>query len=189
VRLRLWGEHRRHKLVRIEIAFEAKFRTITPAGPDLAQRQHELPHTPHRLTPRHAKPLLDVRLYLRAKPENESAVRVRLQIPPDVGHCHGIAGERHCDAGPQFDARRVLGGKHQRQEWIVVDLGSPAAVVASPLQLARGLGDVGELAGHGPVDLVADVATHDRRRYSKQFSMVNVNMPVRRSPSDDRSGA
>src|SRR6478672_2396846 len=65
---------------------------------------------------------------------------------------------------------------------IVVDLGSPAAVVASPFQLARGLRDVGELAGHGPVDLEADVATHDRKSYSKQFSMVNVNLPVRRSP-------
>ena len=128
-------------------------------------------------------------LYLRAEPEDESAVRVRLQIPPDVGHCHRIAGERHRDAGAQFDARGVLGGQHQRQEGIVVDLGGPAAVVASPLQLARRLRDVGELAGHGPVDLEAAVATHDRRRYSKQFSMVNVNMPVRRSPSDDRSGA
>jgi hypothetical protein len=75
------------------------------------------------------------------------------------------------------------------KKWVVVDFGCPAAVVASPLELARRLCDVRESAGHGRVDLEPAVATHDRRRYSKQFSMVNVNVPVRRSPSDDRSCA
>jgi hypothetical protein len=175
--------------VGVEVALEAQLRAVAPARPDLVQRQHELTHASHRLTPRHAEPLLDVGLHLRAQPENESAVRVRLQIPPDVGHCHGVAGERHRDAGAQFDRRGVLSGQHKRQERIVVDLGCPAAVVAAPLQLARCLCDVCESAGHGRIYLEAAVATHDRRRYSKQFSMVNVNMPVRRSPSDDGSGA
>jgi hypothetical protein len=40
-----------------------------------------------------------------------------------------------------------------------------------------------------PGGLEDDVVGHGRRRYSKQFSMVNVNMPMRRSPSDDGSGA
>ena len=92
-------------------------------------------------------------LHLRAETEDEAALRVGLQIPADVGDGHRIAGERHRDAGPELDRRGVLGGQHQRQERIVVDLGCPAAVVAPSLQRGRRLGDVGELAGHGPVDL------------------------------------
>jgi hypothetical protein len=68
----------------------------------------------------------------------------------------------------------------------MVDFGCPAAVIASSLQRARRFRDAGEFAGDAPVDLEAAVATHTRGRYSKQFSMVDVNMPVRRSPFDDR---
>ena len=56
----------------------------------------------------------------------------------------------------------VLGRQHQRQERVVVDLGCPAAVVAPSLQRGRSLGDVGELAGNGPVDLEAAAVTHTR---------------------------
>ena len=79
----------------------------------------------------------------------------------------------------------VLGGKRQRQERIVVDLGGPAAVVAAPFQRHRRVDHGMKLAEHAAVDLEAGAGTHARRRYSKQFSMVNVITPVRRSPIDD----
>jgi hypothetical protein len=41
------------------------------------------------------------------------------------------------------------------------------------------------LAGDGPIDLETAAVAHTRGRYSKQFSMVNVSTPVRRSPLDD----
>jgi len=144
---------------------------------------------PTGLAPRHAEPLLDVGLYLRAEAEQEAALRIRLQVPADVRDGHRIPRERHRDAGAQFDSCGVLGGEYQWQEGVVVDFGGPAAVVASSLQRARRVGDVGEPAGNGPVDLEAAVVTHEKGRYSKRFSMVNVKMPVRRSPFDDRKCA
>ena len=71
----------------------------------------------------------------------------------------------------------------------MVDLGGPAAVVAPSLQPRSCLGDFCEAAGNAAVDLEAGAATHARRRYSKQFSMVNVNMRVRPSPWNDRKSA
>ena len=71
----------------------------------------------------------------------------------------------------------------------MVDLGGPAAVVAAPFQGHRRVDHGMELAEHAAVDLEAGAGTHARRRYSKQFSMVNVNMPVRRSPFNDRKSA
>ena len=126
-----------------------------------------------------------MRFDLRAETQDETAFGVRLHIPADVGDRHRIARERHRDAGAKFDGRGVFGGQHQRQEWVVVDLGGPAAVVAPVLQPISRVGDVRELAGDGPVDLETAVVTHTRGRYSKQFSMVNVSTPVRRSPFHD----
>jgi hypothetical protein len=105
--------------------------------------------------------------------------------PPDVGDVHRIARERHGDARAELDMRGVLSGQHEGQKRVVVDFGCPAAVIAPSLERARGLGDVGELAGNGPVNPEAAAVTHKGERYSKQFSMVNVNMPVRRSRFDD----
>jgi hypothetical protein len=130
-----------------------------------------------------------VGLHLRTETEDEAPTRIRLQVPSDVGHGHRIPRKRDGDAGAQFDPRSVFGGKHERQEGIVVDLGGPAAVVAPTFQCARRARHVCKLAGNGAVDLEAGVATHDRGRYRKQFSMVNVNMSVRRSPFDDRKCA
>src|ERR1700761_7368152 len=99
------------------------------------------------MTPRHAESLLDMGLYLRTKAENESAPRVSLQVPPNVGDCHRITGECHRDAGPELDFRGVLGGQHQGEKRIVVGFGWPAAVVASSFQRAHRLGRPGEVGG------------------------------------------
>jgi hypothetical protein len=67
----------------------------------------------------------------------------------------------------------------------VVDLGGPAAITTPSLQPSCCINDVCEAAGHGRVYLETAEVTHKRGRYSKQFSMVNVITPVRRSPIDD----
>jgi hypothetical protein len=77
-----------------------------------------------------------MRLDLRAETEVEPPLRVRLQIPTEVGDGHGVACERDGDAGADFEPRRVFGGQQHGQERIVIDLACPASVVPGPFQIA-----------------------------------------------------
>src|SRR6185295_11258492 len=94
-----------------------------------------LAHAGRRLRPRRTEPLLDVGLDLRTQAEHETALRVVLQVPPDVGHVHWAARERDGDARSQLDALGAPGGDHEGEERIVAGLGRPDAVVAGFLRL------------------------------------------------------
>lgn len=101
---------------------------------------------------------------LRAEAEDEAAAGVRLQIPADVGHGHGVSRERHGDAGTDLQARGVLGGEREGKERIVVDLPGPTAVVTVAFRGGGRLGHTIESAGDAPVHLEAGhhAVTHGR---------------------------
>jgi hypothetical protein len=67
----------------------------------------------------------------------------------------------------------VFGGEQQRQEWVVVDLSGPAAVVALLLDFPCPRRHSGEVARNTAIDAQPGDITHAEGRYSKQFGMVN----------------
>ena len=64
---RLRGEHRRHQLVGVEVAFGSRAWCRPASSPDRADARGHLPHAGRRVAPRHAEPLLDVRLDLASR--------------------------------------------------------------------------------------------------------------------------
>ena len=99
-------------------------------------------------------------LDLGAQPKNESALRVRLQVPADVGDDHRIARERHRDVGAEFESRRVLGGQQQWQKRVVTGFGRPASVISLLFQVADRVNHSFESIGDAAVDLEAGAVTH-----------------------------
>ena len=73
VRVRAGVEERRHQRVLVELAAEVELRARVPAVPDRADREDHLAHPRRGVAPRHREALLDVRLDLRAEPEDEAA--------------------------------------------------------------------------------------------------------------------
>ena len=63
------------------------------------------------MAPLHREPLGDVRLDLAAEAEHEAALRVRLQVPADVGQRHRVAGERDGDRRAELERLGVLGAR------------------------------------------------------------------------------
>ena len=90
---------------------------------------------------------------LGAQAENEAAVRVRLQVPADVGEHHGAAGEHNGHAGAEGNALRLARGHHQGKERVMTGLGAPHAVEPRLFGAPRGLRRGGERRGEeGGID-------------------------------------
>src|ERR1700722_9780579 len=125
------------------------------------------------MAPRHAESLLDMRLDLSTQAENEAALRVRLQIPADVGNRHRITRECHRDAGAHLESRGVFGGQQQRQKRIVVDLAGPTRVVALLLEFNRQFGHAGEVGEDAAVDLEATRLRGALKRHTREATVSN----------------
>ena len=140
VRIVEWrlGKEGRHQPQRVELTAVVERRPAgAPARPHFAHGFDCLPQLAHRLLPAHAKAQHDVRLDLRAQPQQEAPLAVALQVPRQVRQRCGRAGKGHGNGRAQRDALRVFGGQCQRQERIVAGLGRPHAVEAHRLNGAR----------------------------------------------------
>src|SRR3954453_12029103 len=78
--IRAGVEHRRHQRVLVELAAKVERLAFVPGGPDRPQSEHVLTHARRGPTPWHRVAVLDVRPDLTAEPEDETALRVELQI-------------------------------------------------------------------------------------------------------------
>ena len=71
------------------------------------------------MAPFHAEPLGDVRLNLTSQPQDESALRKRLQVPTDVCQRHWIARKRHGNRCADFELRSMFCCQKQWEERVV----------------------------------------------------------------------
>ena len=143
-RIRLGGEHRRHQGVLVELAPVVELLAGLPAVLDRTDREHEVAHPLRRVRPRHREAALDVRLDLRPQAQREASTRQQLQIVRRLGHRHRVAREGDRDRTSEPDGGRAAGGRGERDEGIVRQLGGADRVVAVGLRP-----DGGGLERHG----------------------------------------
>ena len=153
----LGGEVRGHEGELVVLPLEVEGLPLGPGSPDGPDGLHVLLDAGSRGRPGHAEAPFVVAPDLGAEPELEASARCLLQIPAEVGHDHGAAGEGDGHPGGQFEAAGGHGGDAQGQERIVAVLGSRHPVVPVGLDPGRHLGHGGQVGvGQGGVDLHAE---------------------------------
>ena len=149
-------EERRHQRVLVMLTLVRQPRARLPGVPDRPQRADVIAQPRHRRLPRDAEPALDVRPHLCPEAQDEAPPRGRLQIPGRVRQHQRAAGKGDRHRRSQRDARCRIGGQHQRQKRIMVDLGGPQpgkpALLGGGGNLARTAG-VARFRHQGRVEL------------------------------------
>ncbi len=145
-------EERRHQRVGVEITPKVELGAVLPAVPDRPHGGDELPHSRRRVRPRHRVPLLDVRLDLRAQPEQKTASGVGVQVACDGGHDHRVAAKSHRDTGSQLQPSGVLDGDGQGEERVVPGFCGPDRVVPVLLGLLGLAGYRAQVVADSSVD-------------------------------------
>ena len=125
----------------VELAPERELRPFVPCRPDRPHREDVLAHSRCRVRPRHRESLLDVRLYLRAEPEHEPALRVELQVVRHRRHrSSGLRANATAIPVPSSRLLGVLRSEQQREERVMAGLGAPDSRVPGllgPLSQSR----------------------------------------------------
>ena len=131
VRVRPRVEERRHQRVRVEVAAEVELLAVVPRRPrSRASRARTRACAARGATTASRSGFSMCGLIWLPRPSVNRPFETSCRSLADVGHRHRVAGERDRDLGDELEALGVLGRDHEREEWVVGDLGGGAAVVA-----------------------------------------------------------
>ena len=135
---RLRREVRSHQSQLVMFAPVIELFTRLPAAPDRAQRPHIILEPRRRRAPRDAEAAFVVAFDLTPQPEDEPAVRIRLQIPRLAGQHRRAARKGDGDRRRQLDPLGREHSKGERREDVVSELGRHHRIEPGGFRRGRG---------------------------------------------------
>jgi hypothetical protein len=134
---RLRREVGRHQGELVVLAPVIELFALLPAAPDRAQRLDIVAQPGCGRAPGDPEPALVVASDLAAEPQHEAPVRIRLQVPGLARHDRRAAREGDRDRRRQLDPLGREGGKGERREGVVRELGGHHRIEAGFLRSRR----------------------------------------------------